>query len=468
MAKKVEILVVGDLMLDHYIWGSCDRISPEAPVQVVKIAKETHRLGGAGNVVQNLLALGAKVSVASVVGDDEVGLRIKNMLSELGAGGGLILSEKGRESSIKSRVMASHQQVVRIDKESAVKINLESELVQKVTENLRNFSVVLLSDYGKGVLSDKVCQDIINECVRLGIPVLIDPKGNDYSKYKNATLLTPNRKEASEATGIAIKNTSDLRAAIMKLKNELNLKYSIVTLSEEGIALFDKELEIFPAEAKEVFDVTGAGDTVLATLGYMLASKKDIKEAIKMANLAAAVVVAKIGSATANFGEIEELLRSRANAEFEHKIKSAEQVAEILSQRGEKKAVFTNGCFDILHAGHTRYLAKARDFGDILIVGLNSDASVRRLKGESRPINSQLDRACVLSGLGFVDYVVIFDEDTPLELIKKLSPDILVKGADYEGKEVVGSDIVKDVRLVEFVDGKSTSAIVKRIKDADK
>ncbi|WP_169778008.1 D-glycero-beta-D-manno-heptose-7-phosphate kinase [Campylobacter curvus] len=468
MAKKVEILVVGDLMLDHYIWGSCDRISPEAPVQVVKIAKETHRLGGAGNVVQNLLALGAKVSVASVVGDDEVGLRIKNMLSELGAGGGLILSEKGRESSIKSRVMASHQQVVRIDKESAVKINLESELVQKVTENLRNFGVVLLSDYGKGVLSDKVCQDIINECVRLGIPVLIDPKGNDYSKYKNATLLTPNRKEASEATGIAIKNTSDLRAAIMKLKNELNLKYSIVTLSEEGIALFDKELEIFPAEAKEVFDVTGAGDTVLATLGYMLASKKDIKEAIKMANLAAAVVVAKIGSATANFGEIEELLRSRANAEFEHKIKSAEQVAEILSQRGEKKAVFTNGCFDILHAGHTRYLAKARDFGDILIVGLNSDASVRRLKGESRPINSQLDRACVLSGLGFVDYVVIFDEDTPLELIKKLSPDILVKGADYEGKEVVGSDIVKDVRLVEFVDGKSTSAIVKRIKDADK
>ncbi|MBN7288555.1 MULTISPECIES: D-glycero-beta-D-manno-heptose-7-phosphate kinase [Campylobacter] len=468
MAKKVEILVVGDLMLDHYIWGSCDRISPEAPVQVVKIAKETHRLGGAGNVVQNLLALGAKVSVASVVGDDEVGLRIKNMLSELGAGGGLILSEKGRESSIKSRVMASHQQVVRIDKESAVKINLESELVQKVTENLRNFSVVLLSDYGKGVLSDKVCQDIINECVRLGIPVLIDPKGNDYSKYKNATLLTPNRKEASEATGIAIKNTSDLRAAIMKLKNELNLKYSIVTLSEEGIALFDKELEIFPAEAKEVFDVTGAGDTVLATLGYMLASKKDIKEAIKMANLAAAVVVAKIGSATANFGEIEELLRSRANAEFEHKIKSAEQVAEILSQRGEKKAVFTNGCFDILHAGHTRYLAKARDFGDILIVGLNSDASVRRLKGESRPINSQLDRACVLSGLGFVDYVVIFDEDTPLELIKKLRPDILVKGADYEGKEVVGSDIVKDVRLVEFVDGKSTSAIVKRIKDADK
>ncbi|EAU01319.1 D-glycero-beta-D-manno-heptose-7-phosphate kinase [Campylobacter curvus] len=468
MAKKVEILVVGDLMLDHYIWGSCDRISPEAPVQVVKIAKETHRLGGAGNVVQNLLALGAKVSVASVVGDDEVGLRIKNMLSELGAGGGLILSEKGRESSIKSRVMASHQQVVRIDKESAVKINLESELVQKVTENLKNFSVVLLSDYGKGVLSDKVCRDIINECVRLDIPVLIDPKGNDYSKYKNATLLTPNRKEASEATGIAIKNTIDLRAAIMKLKNELNLKYSIVTLSEEGIALFDKELEIFPAEAKEVFDVTGAGDTVLATLGFMLASKKDIKEAIKMANLAAAVVVAKIGSATANFGEIEELLRSRANAEFEHKIKSAEQVAEILSQRGEKKVVFTNGCFDILHAGHARYLAKARDFGDILIVGLNSDASVRRLKGESRPINSQLDRACVLSGLGFVDYVVIFDEDTPMELIKKLRPDILVKGADYEGKEVVGSDIVKDVRLVEFVDGKSTSAIVKRIKDADK
>ena len=466
MAKRVKILVVGDLMLDHYIWGSCERISPEAPVQVVKINNETYTLGGAGNVVRNLLSLGANVSVASVLGDDEAGKKIKEKLAELNVKDELILTEKGRESSIKSRIMASHQQVVRIDKESVVKINLEDELVLKVKENLANFKAVLLSDYGKGVLSEKVCQEIINECVRLKIPVLIDPKGSNYSKYKNATLLTPNKKEASEATNLKIKDKAELEKAIKQLKDELNLTYSIITISEDGIALYDDKLHIFAAKAKEVFDVTGAGDTVLATLGYMLATGADIKEAIKIANLAAAVVVAKIGSATASFSEIEQLLNSSFGANFEHKRKSVEELEEILSQKGKKKVVFTNGCFDILHAGHVKYLARARELGDLLVVGLNSDASVKRLKGETRPINSQDDRACVLSGLGFVDYVVIFDEDTPLNLITKIKPDVLVKGADYKDKEVVGSDIVKEVKLIDFVEGKSTTGIIKRIKDA--
>ena len=466
MAKTDQLLHVGDLMLDHYIWGSCDRISPEAPVQVVKINNETYTLGGAGNVVRNLLSLGANVSVASVLGDDEAGKKIKEKLAELNVKDELILTEKGRESSIKSRIMASHQQVVRIDKESVVKINLEDELVLKVKENLANFKAVLLSDYGKGVLSEKVCQEIINECVRLKIPVLIDPKGSDYSKYKNATLLTPNKKEASEATNLKIKDKAELEKAIKQLKDELNLTYSLITISEEGIALYDDKLHIFAAKAKEVFDVTGAGDTVLATLGYMLANGADIKEAIKIANLAAAVVVAKIGSATASFSEIEQLLNSSFGANFEHKLKSVEELEEILSQKGKKKVVFTNGCFDILHAGHVKYLARARELGDLLVVGLNSDASVKRLKGEARPINSQDDRACVLSGLGFVDYVVIFDEDMPLNLITKIKPDVLVKGADYKGKEVVGSEIVKEVRLIDFVEGKSTTGIIKRIKDA--
>jgi len=405
MAKRVKILVVGDLMLDHYIWGSCERISPEAPVQVVKINNETYTLGGAGNVVRNLLSLGANVSVASVLGDDEAGKKIKEKLAELNVKDELILTEKGRESSIKSRV-------------------------------------------------------------KLNIPVLIDPKGSDYSKYKNATLLTPNKKEASEATNLKIKDKAELEKAIKQLKDELNLTYSIITISEEGIALYDDRLHIFAAKAKEVFDVTGAGDTVLATLGYMLATGADIKEAIKIANLAAAVVVAKIGSATASFSEIEQLLNSSFGANFEHKVKSLEELEEILSQKGKKKVVFTNGCFDILHAGHIKYLARARELGDLLVVGLNSDASVKRLKGDARPINSQDDRACVLSGLGFVDYVVIFDEDTPLNLITKIKPDVLVKGADYKGKEVVGSEIVKEVRLIDFVEGKSTTGIIKRIKDA--
>ena len=464
----VKILVVGDLMLDHYIWGSCDRISPEAPVQVVKVQKESYLLGGAGNVVRNLVQLGASVSVASVLGDDEAGEKIKNALESINADTSSLLIQKDRESSIKSRIMASHQQVIRFDKESADDIKIEGELFEKIERNLENFGAVLLSDYGKGVLTKSLCERVINACNKLNIPVLIDPKGKDYSKYKNATLLTPNKKEASEATKISIKDEASLKAAIKTLKDELNLKYSIITLSENGIALFERELEIFGAKAKEVFDVTGAGDTVLAMLGYMLATGKDIKEAIKTANLAAAVVVAKTGSATANFSEIEELLRSRASADFEYKLKSADEVAEILARRGEKKLVFTNGCFDILHAGHVKYLAKARDFGDILVVGLNSDDSVKRLKGEARPVNSQLDRANILCSLGFVDYVVIFDEDTPLNLIEKLRPDILVKGADYAGKEVVGSNIVSDVRLVEFVEGKSTTSIIKRIENASK
>ncbi|MGG7048380.1 MULTISPECIES: D-glycero-beta-D-manno-heptose-7-phosphate kinase [unclassified Campylobacter] len=468
MASYVKILVVGDLMLDHYIWGSCDRISPEAPVQVVKINSETYRLGGAGNVVANLLSLGAKVSVASVVGDDSVGNNIKNMLNDIGAKTDLLKFEDSRKSSIKSRVMATHQQVVRIDSESAEPIKDSKNFIKDICENLDHFNAVLLSDYGKGVLISDVCQEIIKKCKHMQIPVLVDPKGSDYKKYKGATLLTPNKKEASEATGLKIDSDEKLLIAIKNLKETAELKYSIITISEAGIALFDDELEIFPAEAKEVFDVTGAGDTVLATLGYMLASGANIKEAIKMANLAAAVVVGKIGSATANFAEINELLQDRESIHYEKKIKSADELVEIFAHKENKKIVFTNGCFDVLHAGHTKYLAKARSFGDILVVGLNSDTSVKRLKGASRPVNSQDDRASVLGALGFVDYVVIFDEDTPLNLITKLKPDVLVKGADYADKEVVGSQIVKDVRLVEFVDGKSTTGIIKRIIDANK
>lgn len=431
----MRVLVIGDLMLDHYIWGNCERISPEAPVQVVATKSETKRLGGAGNVVANLINLGANVSVASVLGDDAVGDEIASMLHNLGADTSLLMRESGRVSGIKSRVMAAHQQVVRIDSESVADIADAREFCQSVAENIDKIDIVLLSDYAKGVLSAQVCAGVIEIAKKAGKMVLADPKGKDYSKYRGATLLTPNRKEASEASGIKIKDEASLKSGIKWLKDELNLKYGLITLSEEGIALLDDELKIFPAIAKEVFDVTGAGDTVLATLGYMLASGADIKEAVRVANLAAAVVVAKVGSATASFSEIEELLRSQASAGFERKIKTAAELEAILAHRGQKRVVFTNGCFDILHPGHVRYLSKARDFGDILIVGLNSDASVKRLKGQARPINSQSDRACLLAALGFVDYIVIFDDDTPLELIKTLHPDVLVKGADYAGKK---------------------------------
>ena len=466
--REVRVLVVGDLMLDHYIWGSCDRISPEAPVQVVKIKNETKRLGGAGNVVLNLLSLGAKVGVISAVGNDEVGKEIAGILKDFGANPEFIKFEDGRTSSIKSRVMATHQQVVRIDKESVENIACEDELVSEFSSVVDSYDVVLLSDYGKGVLTKEVCQRLINEANLKKKPVLVDPKGKDYSKYASATLLTPNKKEASEAVGFGINSDAELLNALKKLKNELNLTHSLITISEEGIALLKDDKAVkFPALAKEVFDVTGAGDTVLATLGYMLGAGEDINKAIETANLAAAVVVAKVGSATASFEEINELIRRRASVGFEDKIKSLDELSEVLSNRGKKRLVFTNGCFDILHAGHAKYLAKAREFGDILVVGLNSDRSVRELKGESRPINSEDDRAFILAALGVVDYVVIFDELTPINLISALRPDILVKGADYAGKEVVGSEIVSDVRLVEFVEGRSTTNLVNRIRNAN-
>ncbi|WP_297574180.1 D-glycero-beta-D-manno-heptose-7-phosphate kinase [uncultured Campylobacter sp.] len=463
---KPKILVVGDLMIDHYLWGECDRISPEAPVAVIDIRSENKRLGGAGNVMANLKALDCDVGVMSVVGDDESGKEIVSMLENMGVKIEKIAKEKERKSAHKTRIMAVHQQVIRFDKESKDDIleTSKNELLSSLKNIIKNYDTVLLSDYAKGVLRDDFCKQIIKIANENSKFILIDPKGSDYSKYKNATLLTPNLKEAMQALKMKIDDEPSLKLALKRLKDELNLKYSIITLSERGIALYNNdEVKIIPAIAKEVFDVTGAGDTVLATLGYALSNKMDIVSALSLANKAAAVVVGKVGSATASLDEIEKYSKSSSSTNLEEKIKSLDEICQIL-KNSDKKIVFTNGCFDILHAGHIKYLNKAKKLGDILIVGLNSDSSVKRLKGKTRPINSQNSRALLLSALEFVDFVVIFDEDTPLNLIEKIRPDILVKGADYAGKEVVGSNIAKEVVLVDFEDGFSTTNIINKIK----
>lgn len=468
--KKPKILVIGDLMIDHYLWGSCERISPEAPVQVVDIKKETTVLGGAGNVINNLIALDCEVFVLSAIGDDATGDELSKMLLLAGAKS-LLAVEQNRKTSKKSRIIAAHQQVVRYDNESKndVQEQTQNHIIEKFKNLIGDVDVVLLSDYGKGVLAKNLCEKLIKIANEHNKKVLVDPKGEDYSKYKNAYLLTPNKKEASIATKIKINNEADLLQAIAKLKNELNLGVSVVTLSEDGIAIFDDKLTVIPTAAREVFDVTGAGDTVLAALGYMTALANNIYESVEFANLAAGVVVAKIGSATATLDEIEEYKSSLHKSPLEDSIKTHEQIEKISTflKEKNKKVVFTNGCFDILHRGHVEYLKTARSFGDALILGLNSDASVRTLKGPSRPINNQFDRAIVLSALESVDFVVIFDEETPYELIKLIKPDILVKGGDYEGKEVVGSDVAKEVKLVTFVDGKSTTTIINKINNKD-
>lgn len=462
-----KILVVGDLMIDHYLWGVVNRISPEAPVPVVDIDKETMLLGGAGNVVHNLYSLGCEVSVLSVIGKDIVGKELKEMLSAIKTASYLI-EEEGRKTSKKSRIMASHQQVVRYDKESKEPISIQSsEALYKIFIDLCEVhDIILLSDYGKGVLGKALTLKIIAYAHTKHKKVLVDPKGDDYSKYYGAYLLTPNKKEAMEASKIEIKEDQTLIRALKKLKEVANLHTSLITLSEEGIAIFEDKLIIRPTVAREVYDVTGAGDTVLASLGYALAQGKDIVSALEFSNLAAGVVVGKLGSATATIAEIEAYKASLNTISIEHHIKDAEALrieVKRLKSLG-KKIVFTNGCFDILHRGHTSYLETAKSFGDVLIVGLNSDTSVRRLKGETRPINTEQDRAFILASLQSVDCVTIFEEDTPYSLIELVEPDVLVKGGDYEGKEVVGSDIAKEVKLVQFVDGRSTSKMIDKIQ----
>jgi len=469
IGKIPKILVIGDLMIDHYLWGNCSRISPEAPVQVVDIKKETTVLGGAGNVVNNLRALGANVTVMSVIGNDEVASELSMMLDNLGCERFLILDDK-RKTTKKSRIIASHQQVVRYDRESKNEIDMESEksLNIKVFETIHEYDLVILSDYGKGVLTETLVNRIIFAANGANIKVLIDPKGDDYSKYKGAYLLTPNKAEATLATGIDIIDDSSLMVALKKLRDVADLSIPMITLSEDGIAiLVDEKIIKKPTVAREVYDVTGAGDTVIASLGYSLAKNDNIEKSVEFANLAAGVVVGKLGSATATIDEIEEYKSTLHKSSIESHIKTFDEITSIVDRlKGKgKKIVFTNGCFDILHRGHVSYLDVAKSFGDVLILGLNSDDSVRRLKGDSRPINNQEDRGFILAALESVDYVVNFYEDTPYELIKLIKPDVLVKGADYEDKEVVGSDIAGEVRLVTFIDGKSTTSTIDKIKN---
>ncbi len=466
--NKPNILVIGDLMIDEYLWGSCERISPEAPVQVVDIKKETKVLGGAGNVINNLVSLGAEVSVMSVIGDDEVGHDLKHMLDEQGVKSFLI-EQKGRKTSRKTRLMASHSQVVRYDKESKNNISQDSvqKLYAKLQEKINIYDTILLSDYDKGVLTEDLIKKVISYANKYGKKVLVDPKGTDYSRYEGAYLLTPNKKEAELASNIVIENDDRLKDVLVKLKNDASLSVSVVTLSENGIAILDDDkVTVKPTVAREVYDVTGAGDTVLASLGFSLSLGYDIYTSVEFANLAAGVVVGKLGSATVTMDEIEEYQASLHKSSIELHIKSKVQIQKIAKRLKDqkKKVVFTNGCFDILHKGHVSYLNIAKSFGDVLILGLNSDASVKRLKGEDRPINCEDDRAYILSALECVDYVVIFDEDTPYDLISEIQPDVLVKGADYEGKEVVGSDIALETKLVEFVDGRSTTSTIKKIQ----
>lgn len=499
-----KILVVGDLILDHYVWGECQRISPEAPVQVVSVNKETLSLGGACNVANNLISLGADVFICGMIGDDDAGAKLKDRLESLNINTSGIYTNKNRPTTQKSRIIASNQQVIRVDKEDKSQISNDGEkfILDFATTMIDKIDCIVLSDYQKGVLSTKLTQSLIQLAKQKNLKILIDPKGHDYSKYKDSTLLTPNKKEAIEATGINIIDDESLLQALEKLKNTCNLEYSLITLSEDGIAILqDSKLIKVPTIAREVFDVTGAGDTVIASLAFMLSQKEEILPSIYFANAAAAVVVSKVGSVAANKKDIFTYLYdnylldsslvstkfmeafSQDGAKFLsnfHKIVQRKKpinpqnklitkddfdnFLESLTKLTNLKIVFTNGCFDILHIGHISYLNEAKKLGDVLIVGLNSNSSIKAIKGNDRPINNELDRAYMLCALECIDFVIIFDEETPFNLIKQIKPNILVKGGDYKNKEVVGAEFANEVKLIDFIEGKSTTNIINKIK----
>ena len=468
--KNPNIIVIGDLILDKYLWGNCDRISPEAPVQIIDIDSDSYFLGGAGNVANNLISLGANVTVLSVVGQCGTASKITDLLKTAKVNSKHIIFEKNRRTSQKTRLISSQQQVIRFDRETLNDISEDSQdnLIAIFSSIVNDYDFVVLSDYGKGVLTEKLTQSIIKISKENDVKLIVDPKGSDYSKYKGAYTITPNKKEAVLATGINITDTESLTNALIQLKDNLKLDKSLITLSHEGIAAYDKELKEFPTSAIEVFDVSGAGDTVIASLAFGLSSGLSFENAIKLSNLAAGVVVAKIGSATANIEEIIEFESKLHKSSFEDHIKDRREIKTILDSNKilGKKIVFTNGCFDILHIGHVKYLQEAKRLGDILVVGINSDSSVRKLKGSPRPFNSEEDRSSIIASLESVDYVVIFDEETPEKLIKFLLPDTLVKGGDYQNQTIAGQEFVNEVKLINFVEGKSTTSVIEKIKEA--
>ena len=470
-ARPPRVLVVGDLMLDRYLWGACDRISPEAPVQVVQVQRESESLGGAGNVAANLGSLGARVEIVALVGDDPAAAALARLLERLDVGNAGLIRDSKRPTTIKTRVLAAHHQLLRFDVERSAPVSdeLGATILARVGAQLRAAAcdVMVLSDYGKGVLSPEVVRALIAASSGARIPVLVDPKGRDYGHYRGATLLTPNRREAAAATGQTLSDAAGVARAGRQLLRELQLKGCLITLSEDGMALFEGESDHrLPTQAREVFDVTGAGDTVIAAIAFALASGLSMLDACQFANRAAGIVVGKLGSATVTLDEIA--AASTPGPQPTRKVLELDALMPELARLRAcgRKLVFTNGCFDILHAGHVQYLTQAAALGDVLIIGLNGDASVSRLKGPSRPINTLADRAQLLSALSVVSYVVPFGEDTPLSLIGRIVPDVLVKGGDYRADDIVGADVVRKaggrVQVLPFVAGKSTSGIIAR------
>lgn len=465
--SKCHIVVLGDLMLDRYWHGDTSRISPEAPVPVVRIDQSEERVGGAANVAVNISALAAKTTLLGVIGEDEPGQTLTALLEQKQVNCQFIRSREVK-TTLKLRVLGRHQQLIRLDFEDKCHWPAEA-FVKMLGSVLADADILILSDYAKGVLSDP--KPIIQYALSMGVKVLVDPKNADLSVYQGASLLTPNLSEFEAAVGVCT-HQEDIENKGLKLVQTLGLDALLVTRGSQGMTLIqaDQSIHHIPSQAKEVFDITGAGDTVIAVLAAAMAAKEPLLPASRLANIAAGISVGKLGTATISMDE----LVAELNPPFvqsEQSILSAERLYKDIQLRKKRghKIVMTNGCFDVLHAGHVTYLQQARALGDCLIVAVNDDASVSRLKGPSRPVNELANRLQVLAALGCVDYVVAFSEDTPESLIAKILPDILVKGGDYSPEQIAGAKQVVEnggrIEIISLVPGCSTTRTLEKLNE---
>jgi D-beta-D-heptose 7-phosphate kinase / D-beta-D-heptose 1-phosphate adenosyltransferase len=474
--NSASIFVLGDLMLDTYVWGEVERISPEAPIPIVRVFRRSFQLGGSANVAANLAGLKCKVILAGVLGLDEPGQKLTSLLKEKNIQSKCIYAQQF-PTITKTRIMGGHQQLLRIDEEQPDLLDgkVQSTLFETLTEYIHSINAVILSDYGKGIFNNNFAQQCIQLCLKHRIPVFVDPKNRHWSNYSGASCITPNIQEFNavcQTMGLLDKNFEE---SGVKVREFFKLDKLLVTRGAQGMSLFsasDPPLNI-PTKIKEVFDVSGAGDTVIATLAACAATGCSFIKAVEFSNIAAGIVVSKLGTYAISFAELQIALAELIDTQLVEQRKMIESPGYAMSiiehwRLSGKRIVFTNGCFDLLHLGHVNLLKTAKKLGDKLVVGLNSDSSVRRLKGSQRPVLNEQDRFSVILALECVDIVIIFEDDTPLELIKKIKPDVLVKGADYTKAQVVGNDIIDSwggrIELLELTENKSTSSIIEKIK----
>lgn len=468
--KRKKILVIGDVMLDNYYFGKSNRISPEAPVPILLEDKNKKVLGGAANVALNLVSAGQDVSVMTIVGKDLDGECLLRMLNDSKIDTSLVVRDENRCTTVKNRYIGqNNMQMFRFDQESTnlISEDIFNELLSLYKKHINEFDLIIISDYNKGLLHVNNTPELIKIANLNNKKTIIDIKEPKYEKYYGAYLIKPNLKELSDITSRKLENEFDIELAAKELKKKTNCKYVLVTKGADGMSLLsDGKIIDIKCASREVYDVTGAGDTVISYLSAGIANDYDLIDCVSISNYAAGVKVSKMGTYAVTPSDIIDYIIDSNNIIDEDKIISADELA-IKLKDSSKKVVFTNGCFDIFHVGHLRYLKESSKHGDILVVGVNSDASIKRLKGNKRPIVSQNDRMELLSSLSFVSYVVLFDEDTPYEIIKKIKPDIITKGGDYNPNDVVGKDIVEEkggkVVICPLVENKSTTSIIDKI-----